>query len=355
MGVDSVVLQEQEYPTRLNWDLLEQWASMPLYSENDPSNPEWKQTPVVEAELPLYNLVHIKNEAVNPTGTVKDRAAWECATKYRDLGRWYLQLKKEGALNGNIGRLHVPRMSILTAGSMGRALSQTFKKYGLPPQNLLVDINQPHDQLDELYADIVAVDFSQELTPQDIQRLTRNLRGVELTSVTVLEPQAVFYDWLAHEVFNEEPDEIYAPYGSGRLIENLLTWQHRTYHNAVRGTPDPRLQANPSKVIKMNIYGAEPHRVKTSIADKLTKNFHPFALFADHDITALKALASTGRHTGVYKVSEDKIKEAERIMNQHVPAEASGAAGLALYLQRYERGLVEPDKKVLIINTGKGT
>jgi hypothetical protein len=35
-----------------------------------------------------------------------------------------------------------------------------------------------------------------------------------------------------------------------------------------------------------------------------------------------------------------------------MPTEPSAAAGLALYMQRYERGLVSPEKKVLIVNTG---
>ena len=351
----------------MNWNLVEQWADgIPLFKENDPKEPEWKSTPVIKADLSRdgYGIVHIKNEAApqNPTGTIKDRAAWELATLYRDFARGINLRNKARKINGNIARMPIPRLSIITAGNVGRALSNVFKRFNLPPPKVLFDVHAPlkkGSSLNALYADVYSTDLSkQALTTQDIQRLTNNVNGMEITSFIAIEPNAIFYDWHVHEVFNQEPDEIYVPYGSGRLMENYLTWQFRTQRNAAQKRPDPRLkkslQKRPDKIISIDICGAAPELQTSSIADKLTSAFNPFVLFKDQDIAGLKAFGITGSETGIYKVSEERIQEAYELMSKLCPAEPSAAVGLALYMDRYKSGLVNPRDKIMIINTGKG-
>ncbi len=362
MTLENTIVKEMEYPKIMDWDLVERFADeIPCYNQDDPKNPEWKPTPVIELDLTDkgYGTVYIKDESntsSNPTGTIKDRAAWELATLFRDWARSLYLRKKQ--INGNIGSIAVPRFSMITAGNAGMAVSHAFERFRLPPMKLLVDASVTPERLKalkQLYTDIYLVDLNaKKLTPEQIKFLTNNQEGIDITSVMSLEPQAVFYDWHVHESFNQEPDEIYIPYGSGRLFENYLTWQQRTIRNDANNRKDPRLKASPGKIASISILAAEP-RKQNSIADKLTKRFNPFIAFEDQDIDALKTLAFTGENTKVYKISEEKIKQAYEILtSKGITAEPSACAGLALYLHRYDEGKIDPGKKILVVNTGKG-
>ncbi|MBI1973052.1 pyridoxal-phosphate dependent enzyme [Candidatus Woesearchaeota archaeon] len=358
MALDVDIIQEREHPKVMNWELVEKWADgIPRYSENDVAQPEWRATPVFPLDLSPegYGLVHIKDESdktSNPTQTIKDRAAWELTTLFRDYARGLYLKRREGLLNGNIGSLVVPRLSYVTAGNVGRAVSNMFKKYSLPPFKLLVDTSISPERLEKLkglHADIYRTDLGKKsLTPEEIKRLTNNENGIDITSVMVIEPQVVFYDWHVHEVFNEKPNEIYIPYGSGRLFENYVTWQMRNARSQ-----DPRLKIPVGKVLDMSILGAEPHNRK-SIADKLTKDYNPFVLFDDQDVAALGTLAFTGRNTGIYKVSERRIQEAYDLLRRHCETEPSASIGLALYMQQWTERKIRSQDKVVIVNTGKG-
>jgi threonine synthase len=362
MGLESAVVKTVDFPEKMNWKLVEKWAEIPLYPESDPEKPEWKETPVIEADLSKYGygLVHIKNEAdttKNPTGTIKDRLAWELATLYRDFALDITLENNERGINGNIEDIPVPRLSVITSGNIGRAVERVFAQYELPPPSLLIPLFLPDEKLEalkKLRANIVAADLSQKpLVAEDVQTLTGNPRGMEITSFMGIKPEEVFYDWHVHEVFNQKPDEIFVPYGSGRLMENFLTWQWRSRRNAVQGTPDKRLKIPVHSVTQMDVFGAEPEK-EDSIADKLTKTYNPFVIYKEPDIEGIKTFRTTGGATGVYKATEQKIEEAHKIMNEFCPAEPSGAAGLALYMQRHEQGLVNPKQKIIVVNTGKG-
>lgn len=336
---------------------------IPAYSEADPKKPEWMATPVKELDLTKrgFGLVYVKNEAdkaSNPTGTIKDRAAWEMATIYRDFARAdYLKIRGGTLQKGDLERQVIPRLSLITAGNEGRAIAECFAKYNLPPPKLIVgsDVKKSIlDELKKLRADIYVVDLSQQLSPEKIKALTDNIDGIDITSVRSIEPQSIFYDWHVHEVFNEGPDQIYAPYGSGRLVENYLTWQERSLRNDSEGRKDPRLRVAVDRVISMDVFGAEPE-VYPSMADKLAAPFKPFLIFNDEDMRALVKLSFTGQRTSRQPVSEEYIREAHKIFTEEgIEAEPSAAAGLALYMHRFEQGLVDRRSKVMVVNTGKG-
>ena len=362
MTLDLVVVQEIEYPKFMSFELLDKWADgIPIFSKRDAEHPEWKPTPVFPLDLSSEGAgrVYIKNEAdrsSNPTGTIKDRAAWELTTLFRDYARAISLRKKAGLQKESIDSLEIPRFSVITAGNVGKALSEVFKKYQLPPIKIIVDFSissQRLEALKKLYADIYMVDLSRKkLSPQEIKKLTNNGNGLDITSVKSIEPNAIFYDWHVHESFNENPDEIYVPYGSGRVFENYLTWQYRTSRSANERDIDPRLRTSIEKVIGISILGAEPERAD-SAADKLTKRYN-FDIFDDEDISALSNLRFTGKSTGVYRVPESKIRQAYEILSKYCETEPSGSAGLALYLQRFNEGKIDTRDKVLIVNTGKG-
>lgn len=357
MNFEREIVKEIPYHETLDWDLVEQWADgIPVFSEDNPHSPEWRASPVIPLEVESH-LVYIKNEAdmqSNPTGTFKDRMAWEMTAVYRDYARG-LWLKR-GAINGDLPR-EVPRLTLLSAGNAGASLAYFFAKYQLPPPKILIPSSTPQERiakLQSLHADVYMVDTERKsLTAQEIKQLTNNEQGVDLTSVKILQPELVFYDWHVHESFGENPDEIYVPYGSGRLMENYLAWQEKTMRND-SGKKDPRLNAPVHQVISLNIFGVQPEK-QDSCADHLTTAYNPFTLFDDHDISALVHLAWTGKNTGIYPVRGEYIKEAYRTLTQHeIETSYSGAASLGLFLQRWDEGNINPRKRSLIINTGKG-
>ncbi|QQG38699.1 MAG: hypothetical protein HYS32_03800 [Candidatus Woesearchaeota archaeon] len=99
------VVRKVEYPEVLDWGRVERWADeIPVKSENDPENPEWRATPVRELDLrgDGYGFVHVKDESdirSNPTRNIKDRPAWEIAALYRDFARALWMKGREGVLN----------------------------------------------------------------------------------------------------------------------------------------------------------------------------------------------------------------------------------------------------------------
>ena len=197
--------------------------------------------------------------------------------------------------------------------------AHAFECYQLPPPKLILDRNlgtRACETLKQLYADVYLVDLhDRELRPRDILNLSNNPDGIDITSCRFIEPNAVFYDWHVHEVFNEEPDEVYLPYGSGRLMENYVTWQNRSFRNSVEALSDARLKASVEKVISMNIFGSEPES-SNSVADKLRAPFRPFQLFLDRDIRSTRELQFSGCRTTKSKVEDDYIIEARRIFEQ---------------------------------------
>ena len=66
--------------------------SIRVASENDPSKPEYPPddpefpaTPTYKIKVPGFSNVWLKDESKNPTGTHKDRMAWEMVVSYKDF------------------------------------------------------------------------------------------------------------------------------------------------------------------------------------------------------------------------------------------------------------------------------
>src|SRR3989338_5744067 len=91
--------------------------SIHVASENNPAKPEFPvddpkfpATPTVKIEVLGFSNVWLKDESKNPTGTHKDRMAWEIVVTYRD----FLLAKKDGLAGDKL-----PQMSLITSGSAG--------------------------------------------------------------------------------------------------------------------------------------------------------------------------------------------------------------------------------------------
>src|ERR1700675_1312055 len=94
--------------------------SIIVASENDPlkpefpaDNPKFPATPTYKINIEGFSNVWLKDESKNPTGTHKDRMAWEIVVTYRD----FLLAKKRGRLQGEL-----PQMSLISSGSAAIAI-----------------------------------------------------------------------------------------------------------------------------------------------------------------------------------------------------------------------------------------
>src|SRR5665213_822836 len=113
--------------------------SIVIASEDDPLKPEFPSddpkfpaTPTYKIEIPGFSDVWLKDESYNPTGTHKDRMAWEIVVTYKD----FLMAKKRGQTHGPL-----PSMSIISSGSAATAIQSQLIRHKLPNLKVLVDVN----------------------------------------------------------------------------------------------------------------------------------------------------------------------------------------------------------------------
>ncbi|MBI2483558.1 pyridoxal-phosphate dependent enzyme [Candidatus Uhrbacteria bacterium] len=369
------IVKKVEFPQFMSPELMQEWIDrIPRFLSYDLKNPEWRPTPhrVLDLSADGYGIISVKDESVNATGTMKDRPAWELVKLYADYA-FGLFLRTSGLTEAKakdfLATQRIPQCTLITSGNEGTAVAKAFEQYNLPPPKLVVGttIHTTDEQkIRNLRADVYKIDLSKKISSTMMKLLTENEHGVEITSQSpYFLPNVIFYDWLVHEVFRQKPNDVYVPYGSGRLMENFLTWQSLTLSKG----PDDRLGVHPgdanaiqemvASIQRMNIFGAEPAK-KDSQADKLTASFKPFLIFQDRDIRSQVTLRRTGDDTGKFKVREECVTMGYEILKKNgIQAEPSAAAGLALYLQRCDTATKKEkdamlSRKTLIVNTGKG-
>jgi hypothetical protein len=319
-------------------------------SENDPdkpefppNNPRFPATPTFKIDVSGFDNVWIKDESINPTGTHKDRMAWEMVVSYRQL----LMAKDAGRIDV------LPQMSIISSGSAANAIQHMLRKYGLPNLKVLMDYRADikiKKALEKLGCELYETDLTRSiLYTNDILKLTDNVNGIDITSDESLGPHSVFYDWLSYEVINENPDYVFVPYGTGNLYENVINVAVRESKSFF--IHDKRLKINSSEIKRMNFLGATTNNPNTK-ADKLYSPHLPFVHFDTHWIKLAIQKGYIGADSSVHTVQEKYFEEAMKIAKDNkVNCEPSGIAGMALLLQM--RKLFDKDKKILIVNTGR--
>lgn len=315
----------------------------PHHPEFPPGEPKFPATPTVKLEVPGFTNVWLKDESVNPTGTHKDRMAWEIVVTYRE----FLLSKLRGQIDGKI-----PAMSIISSGSAAYAIQSQLRRYRLPNLRVLIDIHiRPNilKKLKDIGCEIYQVDLSKKaLESREILALTNNPNGFDITSSEALDPATRFYDWLSYEILNNSPDYCFVPFGTGTLFENILNINKREVSDDEH---DPRFQGDVDKLRACNFCGATTNNPNTK-ADKLYSPHLPFAHFDEQWIRLYRAAGYCGPESNVYLVQEKFLDEAmELAESQKINCEYSGIAGLALLLQLQES--VSAEKKILIVNTGK--
>jgi cysteine synthase len=326
--------------------------SIRIRSDNDPKRPEFPPdrprfpaTPTYKIKVPGFKDVWLKDDSINPTGTHKDRLAWEIVIQYKK----FLEAKKMGLVNSPL-----PRFSIISSGNAAIALAEAFKKYGLPKVKVLVDIHIPEQILNFLkksYCEIYQTNLSRKpLSAEEVLAMTNNENGFDITSNEALDPNIIFYDWMSYEIINNEADYVFVPFGSGSLYENVCNVIRREVLR-VSGH-DPRLKASVKRLRVMNILGATVN-LSTSKAYMLYSQHLPFVHYNEQWVKFYKKFGFVGKDSGVHVVSENSLEKAYNLArSQGINCEYSGIAGLALLLEK--KNVIPKNKKILIVNTGKG-
>lgn len=324
--------------------------SIVVASENNPNkpefpaeNPKFPATPTYKIKVPGFSNVWLKDESHNPTGTHKDRMAWEIIVTYRD----FLLAKKRGQIKG-----HLPTMSIISSGSAAIAIQTQLKKYYLPNLKVLIDADLDMDtvrSMKKLGCEIFETDLSKKpFHWKEILTLTQNPNGFDITSSEALDPTTRFYDWLSYEILNSSPDFCFIPFGTGNLFENILNINKKEVSTK---NHDPRFKGNLEILRKCNFFGATTNNPKSK-ADKLYSPHLPFVHYDEQWIRLYRYAGFCGPESNVYLIKEQYLDKAMKIAEMNnVNCEPSGIAGLALLFQMKNK--IHKNKKILIVNTGK--
>jgi len=324
--------------------------SIVVASENNPKKPEFPEdspkfpaTPTYRIKVPEFSNIWLKDESYNPTGTHKDRMAWEIVVTYRD----FLLAKKRGQIKEAL-----PAMSIISSGSAAVAIQTQLKKHNLP--NLKVLIGADIDEnillaMKRIDCEIYKTDLSKKsFNWKEILILTHNQKGFDITSSEALDPTTRFYDWLSYEIINSSPDYCFIPFGTGHLFENVLNINKKEVSTK---NHDPRFRGNSEILRRCNFFGATTNNSESK-ADKLYSPHLPFVHFDEQWIKLYRAAGFCGSESNVALVKEQFLDQALKIAElQGINCEPSGIAGLALCLQMKNKLL--KNKKILIVNTGK--
>ncbi len=317
--------------------------SDPTKPEFPPDNPKFPATPTYQIKVPGFSNVWLKDESHNPTGTHKDRLAWEMVVMYKDI----LLSKKDDRVKEKL-----PYLSIITSGGSAVAIQTMLNKYRLPPLKCLVDLalkKEIVEALEALGCELHFTDLSRKpLSWKEILELTQNPDGIDITSGEGLDPDIIFYDWMSYEIINQSPEYCFIPFGSGHLYKNILNINKKEVASSVH---DPRFSGDVKTLKNCHFIGATVNDPRSK-ADKLFAHHRPFAIFDEQWLRCYKLRGYCGAESNVHLLREQFLDEALAIAQQlNIVCEPSGIAGLAMLLQMKDR--IPRSAKILIVNTGK--
>ncbi len=325
-------------------------------SSNNPKKPEFPPLPFFKPKFPAsqtydikvpgFNSVRLKDESSNPTGTHKDRFAWEVVIKYKSL------------IQGLKYKDFLPQMSLISSGSAAIAIQYLLNLYEIPAKlKVLIDENVDErikNSIETIGCELYETDLSKKLlSSEEIKTLTENESGIDITYRETLDPnQDNYYDWMSYEILSNNYDYCFIPFGTGDLFINVLNIVKVEYFNSYISKQDPRFLGDIDSIKKCNFMGASTRNPET-LMDKLYSSFLPsIDSFKKYIGTLRDEYGCVGSNTGFYYVQEKYVPEAMDICDkQKIKHEPSGIAGLALLLQMKEE--IPKNSKILIVNTGK--
>ena len=345
-GIQNILRKIGEKGKQNQNKIQELYKSIQIPSKNNPKNPEfppsnckYPATPTIKLRVEGFSNIYLKDESKNPySGTHKDRLAWEVVAFYKEF------LK--------INRSNPPSISIITSGSTGVAIQLLLRHYKLPKLKVLIDNGLDKslkNTLKTIGCEVYSTNLQEKLlSSDDILELTDNKQGIDITYREMLDPTCFkYYDWLSYEILIEHADYCFIPVGSGDLYHNVLNIYNLEYH---KKSHDKRLLGK--TVNHCHFIGGNTDNPKS----ELTKLYSRYAASSFRSAQALidecKEKEMIGSLSGIHHIKEEFVSGAIKIAEENsVTFEPSGVAGLALFLQMKES--IDPQKKILIVNTGK--
>lgn len=305
--------------------------------------PKFPITPVIPIHIPGFSSVLVKDESKNPTWTHKDRMAREIVSIYKEI---ILQKLSKGIHDS------LPHFSIISAGSAAYAIQTQLKQFWLPALRVLLDTTTPpqkREQLRSIWCLLYFIDFQNNvLSSEDILIYTDNINWFDITSNKAFDGESRFYDWLSYEIINEQADFIFVPYGTGQLFENIITINK----HIVLQIHDTTLCTLSPEETKNTHYLWSTTNDPLSKATKLYAPFRPFTTSSPERVKLHALRWFCGNQSQIYEFEEKYLDEAMHIFQNHsIQAERSAVAWLALFLQKKDQ--IDPNKKILIVSTGK--
>ena len=336
----------QEELEKIQNAIIEVSQNDPDLPEFPPLSPKFPATPTYPLQIDENRTIYIKDESYNPTGSHKDRMAWELVLYYKNT-----LIPEALTTQPKNGLYKLKAMSMLSAGTAALAVQHFLRFYGLPNLHVLMDKKNtaPRDWLERLGCQITLCDLDQEeLKQEDIKRLTNNSDGIDVTWRDETDPDRMrYYDWLSFEIINEKPKHVFVPVGTGDLFHNILKICEYSLHH-----PDRRrnLDVTEEDIRSLNIYGVTTSQ-KNSIMTKLYAAFRPHFKTIRDDLENMKQNNICGSRSNLYEIDDHLIGEAQQLVKGKITTEPSGIAGLAYFLQIKDE--IPREEKVLIVNTGR--
>lgn len=320
-------------------------------SYSDPNNPEFPyDNPSYPATKTLKisykgKDILIKDESSNPTGTHKDRMAWEVMIYYK---RKLLSL-----LNSENDILKIPNLSIISSGSSALAIQNLLNKFQLPPLKVLIKdgfSSDVYSKLKNAGCIIFKKDLTvKQLTTKDVLLLTENENGIDVSFRDAIDPAHLeYYDWLSYEILNQNPSVLIVPFGSGELFTNILNI-NRKECLLLKG--DNRFTGDVEKLKNCKFYGVTTLNPNSKYF-KLCSYFFNCDVFNNEQMSMYKRLNVCHEDSKVVSISDDYFEEAlEMCKSFNLETEASSLAGFAYYIEMQHK--FKNEEKIIIVNTGK--
>lgn len=252
-----------------------------------------------------YNVgrVFIKDESVNPNGTIKDRRS---AVVLREANKY-----------------KVDKLVLITSGNNGYSLAQ--HAIASPVKVICVVNRRIHPSikrnLETVAYQVIEHNLDHKiLRPEEIVAFAREREEEVIWDVTNGYEDA--YDSVVEEILRSStPSHVVVPVGSGGIYMGFLQAVERRKQSA--------------KVI-----GIGSRSSSVSIADKLTTPWTPYAKALDYN---------HGRGHTIYRISEEAVKRAHYRYQNVVPCEPSSSVVFSVF----EQHNFGPQDTVVLINTGK--
>jgi hypothetical protein len=351
LGIKKVMRsqkQEEEDQALLTiWREIKKLApDDPLEPEFPPDNPHFPATDSYELATDEGRKIILKDESSNPTGTHKDRMAWEVVRYYQEL----IKARKNASID-----FKLPQMSLIISGCAGIAIQSMLKRFNLPNLKVLIDHNLLESikkALKFLGCEVYEINLSlKQLNSKEILEQTNNYHGIDLTDRAFLDPNRVkYYDWLSFEILNNDADYFFVPFGTGDLFNNLLSVTQRLTIGGL--SAEPRFQRINKDIdfSQFCFFGATTNNPKSKM-DKLYATYNPHGERVRRNLKSWVSIGACNPKSSVVNVSDEYVDLALEFARDHnIKTEASGIAGLALFMQQEKD--IPNTAKVCVVNTG---